>query len=84
MVSRTYRATHCLHSLLSGKVLRKAKINHFDAIRVILAGKHEILRLDVSMADVLSVQVSERRKKLMHDQRCLPLAQMLPLDDKME
>ena len=55
--NRTYRTTHCLHSLLPGEVLREAEIDHLDTSRVVLAGEHEVLRLDVPVTNVLTMEV---------------------------
>ena len=80
----TYRAAHSLHGLLAGEVFRQAKINHLDTGGVAFASKHEVLRLDVAMTDVLSMEVDECREQLVHDHCCLFLAQMLSLKNEME
>ena len=83
-MKQTYRSAHGLHGLLAGEVLREAKIDHLDAAGVIFACEHEVLGLDVAMADVLPVEVDQCREQLMHDQSCFPLAQVLALDDEVE
>jgi hypothetical protein len=42
---------------LAREIFGKTEVDHFDAGRVILASKHEILRLDIAMANVLPMQV---------------------------
>ena len=55
----TYRTTHGLHGLLAGKVFREAEVDHFDAGWVALIGKHKVFWLDVSVANVLRVQIDQ-------------------------
>ena len=69
---------------MAGEVLRKAEVDHFYAAGVVLASEHEVLGLDVAMADVLSMQVDQCGEKLVHDQCCLTFAQVLALDDEVE
>ena len=75
---------HCLHGLLAGEVFRKTEVDHFDAAGVIFASKHKVLRLDVSMTNILTVKVDQCGKQLVHDQSRFALTQVLSLDDKME
>lgn len=80
----TYRSTHGFHGLLAAEVLGEAEVDHFDAGGVVLVREHEVLRLDVPVRDVLSVQVLQRAQQLVHDHRRLPLRKVLPLQDEVE
>ena len=62
-----WRARHGVHCVLLGEVLGQPKVYHLNASHIILLVKHEIFWLDISMGDLLAVQVVERREQLLHD-----------------
>jgi hypothetical protein len=77
-------ATHGGHGLVIGKVLGESEVDHFDASEVVLLVDHEVLRLDVSVGDLVVVQVLEGTEQLLHDEGGHLLAQVLAFDDVVE
>ena len=80
----TYRSTHGFHCVACREVLGEAEIDHFDARGVLYAGQHKVFGLDVSVTDLLVVEVRQRGQELMHDHGCLALGQMLALQNEVE
>lgn len=75
------RATHCVHGSALGIILRKTKIYHLDARKIILFVEHEVLRFDVSMWYLLTMQILQGWKQLFHDESGKILGQVLVFDD---
>jgi hypothetical protein len=57
-----WRARHRMHRVLLREVLGQPEIYHLNACHIILLVKHEVLWLDISMRNLLAVQVVKRRE----------------------
>jgi hypothetical protein len=46
--------------------------------------QHEVFWLDVSVRDVVLMQVAERGEELLHNHGCLTLSEVFAVEDKVE
>lgn len=65
---------------MPGEIFAETEVNHFDAGGIVLLFKHEVLRLNVSVRDVVIVQVHQCGEQLLHYVSCLPFRQVLSLN----
>ena len=75
------RATHCVHGSTLGIILWKTEIYHLDARKVIHFLEHKVLRFDVSMWYLLTMQILKRWKELFHNICGKVLGEVLVFDD---
>ena len=73
-----------MHGVSLRIVLAEAKIYHFNAAEIVALEKHEILRLDVPMRNLLGMQIFKRCKQLVHDQGRNIFRQMLLFNNVIE
>lgn len=70
-----------IHDLVFADSLREPEVNQLDVGVIILFEQQEVFGLDISVADLVVVEVAESVKRLAHDGRSLRLCQVLPLGD---
>lgn len=75
------RATHCVHGSTLGIILWKTEIYHLDARKVIHFLEHKVLRFDVSMWYLLTMQILKGWKELFHNICGKVLGEVLVFDD---
>jgi hypothetical protein len=61
-----------------------SEVYEFDAFDIFLLLEEDIFRFEVSVADVVFVQIGNSRENLSHDHGCVCLAQKLLLDNLIE
>ena len=76
-----WRTIRLAHHLVWCNFLRKTEIDQLDMAIVVVLVEQKVFGFDITMADVVRVQVTKRVKCLLHDRGCLLLAQMLLLSD---
>lgn len=68
-----------VHDLVGDNTLRKSKINELDMTVVVFFVEQEVLRLDVTVANAVGVQITKGVERLFHYRAGLLLSQMLLL-----
>lgn len=73
-----------MHDLALAVVFRQPEIDHLNTRQIILFEKHKVLRFDVSVGNLLGVNVLERLKHLFHDVCGYVFTQVFLLNDVIE
>lgn len=79
-----WRAIRLVHHLVGIDTLGQTKVNQFDVTVIVLLVEEKVFWLDVTMANMVSVQVAQGIKGLLHDGGSLLLAQVLLFSNVIE